>query len=201
MHLSISYASLFVVPSVAKSWHLLHRSKSDGEAEEHLSCDCWSVWVTTSQPPILLPMSTNCTVSDFPKLHPPPTISHRNIFAMPCRDMSDQHLLSLQSDAHISKRLKAKYENDLKATIQELSELNQETMHSFDMEKGDKEIICTNKINDLTAKIAQLDEQLASLDEQIQRWKEENKPRPQSELAECKARSEAHIRAKLARIQ
>ncbi|KAI4673529.1 uncharacterized protein J4E88_008584 [Alternaria novae-zelandiae] len=108
---------------------------------------------------------------------------------MPCPDMSGH------------KRLKAKYEDDLKATIQELSELNQETMHSFDMEKGDKEIICTNKINNLTAKIAQLDEQLASLDEQIQRWKEENKPRPQSELAECKARSEAHIRAKLARIQ
>jgi len=188
MHLSISYASLFVVPSVAKSWHLLHRSKSDGEAEEHLSCDCWSVWVTTSQPPILLPMSTNCTVSDFPKLHPPPTISHRNIFAMPCRDMSDQHLLSLQSDAHISKRLKAKYEDDLKATIQELSELKQATR---DIEKEDKKIICTNKINDLTAKIANLDEQLASLDEQIQRYKEENPPvRPlsQSERDEQSAR-------------
>ena len=159
------------------------------------------VWVTTSQPPSVLPMSTNHTISNFPKLHPPPTISHRNTFAMPCPDMSGQYLLSLQGDAHISKRLKAKYEDDLKATIQELSELNQETMHSFDMEKGDKEIICTNKINDLTAKIAQLDEQLASLDEQIQRWKEENKPLPPSELAECKARSEAHIRAKLARIQ
>ncbi|KAI4906100.1 hypothetical protein J4E90_010863 [Alternaria incomplexa] len=103
---------------------------------------------------------------------------------MPCPDMSGQYLLSLQGDAHISKRLKAKYEDDLKATIQELSELNQETMHSFDMEKGDKEIICTNKINDLTAKIAQLDEQLASLDEQIQRWKEENPPSRQLSQSE-----------------
>ncbi|KAI4649063.1 uncharacterized protein J4E78_008581 [Alternaria triticimaculans] len=95
---------------------------------------------------------------------------------MPCPDMSDQHLLSLQSHAHISKRLKAKYEDDLKATIQELSELNQETTHIFDMEKDNKKTICTNKINELTAKIAQLDEQLASLDKQIQRWKEEHPP-------------------------
>ena len=95
---------------------------------------------------------------------------------MPCPDMSGQYLLSLQGDASIAKYFKGKYEDDLKATIQELSELNQETRHVFDMEKEDKTIICTNKINELTAKIAQLDEQLASLDEQIQRWKEENPP-------------------------
>ena len=52
------------------------------------------------------------------------------------------------------------------------------------MEKGDKKIICGNKINDLTAKIAKLDEQLASLDEQIQRWKEENPPSRQLSQSE-----------------
>ncbi|KAI4701155.1 hypothetical protein J4E89_010731 [Alternaria sp. Ai002NY15] len=111
-----------------------------------------------------------------PSLHPPPTISRRIIFAMFCRDMSDQYHLYLIGEASMSKHFKAKYEDDLKATTQELSELNQDTRHSFDMEKEDKKIICTNKINDLTAKIAQLDEQLESLAEQIQRWKEEHPP-------------------------
>ncbi|KAI4608567.1 hypothetical protein J4E83_009003 [Alternaria metachromatica] len=104
-------------------------------------------------------------------------------------------------DASISKSFKGWHEKDLIAATQELSELNKETRHIFDSEKEDKKIICTNKINELTAKIAQLDEQLASLDEQIQRWKEENKPRPQSEFAECEARSKAHMRARLERIR
>jgi len=150
-------------------------------------------------------MSTNRTISDFPKLHPPPTISHHNTFAMSCKnickDMSGQYLLYLEGDASISKSFKGWHEKDLIAATQELSELNKETRHIFDSEKEDKKIICTNKIKDLTAKIATLDEQLASLDEQIQRWKEENKPRPQSEFAECEARSKAHMRARLERIR
>ena len=101
----------------------------------------------------------------------------------------------------MSKHLKGKYEDDLKATIQELSELKQETRHILDMQKEDKKIICTNKIDDLTAKIAQLDEQLASLDEQIQRWKEEHPLRmSQSEIDEQTARIVKNY-AKLERIR
>jgi len=148
-------------------------------------------------------MSTNRTISDFPKLHPPPTISHCNIFAMPCGNMSGQHLLRLEFDVGLIQLLKGKCEDDLTAATQELSSLKQETRHIFDIEKENKKTICTNKINELKAKIAQLDEQLASLEEQIQRHKEEHKPRPplsQSELAERIARNEAHMRARLARI-
>ncbi|KAI4604906.1 hypothetical protein J4E80_010834 [Alternaria sp. BMP 0032] len=136
-----------------------------------------------------------------PSLHPPPTISHYIIFAMFCRDMSDQYHLYLIGEASMSKHLKAKYEDDLKATIQELSELKQETRHVFDTGMEDKKIICTNKVNELTAKIAQLDEQLASLDEQIQRWKEENPPRAtQSEMDEEFTRIPKNY-AKLERIR
>jgi len=176
MHRSISYSSLFVVPSLSDLGVFCTEVKVTVRMKDDFHVMFGAVWVPTSQPPSVLPVSTNHTISNFPKLHPPPTISHRNTFAMPCPDLSGQHLLSLQGDASIAKYFKGKYEDDLKATIQELSELNQETRHVFDMEKEDKTIICTNKINELTAKIAQLDEQLASLDEQIQRWKEENPP-------------------------
>ncbi|KAI4948269.1 hypothetical protein J4E91_006264 [Alternaria rosae] len=122
---------------------------------------------------------------------------------MPCKDMYGQYSAQAEMDAGLTKLLKGKYEEDLTAATQELSSLKQETRHIFDIEKENKKTICTNKINELTANIAQLDENLASLDEQIQRLKEELKPPPQlsqSELAERKARHEAHMRAKLARI-
>jgi len=148
-------------------------------------------------------MSTNLTISNFPKLHPPSTISPYNIFAMPCKDMFGQYSAQAEMDAGLTKLLKAKYEDDLVTTTEELSSLKQDTRHIFDIEKENKKTTCTNKIKELTAKIAQLDEQLASLDEQIQRCREEHKPRPplsQSELAERKARNEAHMRARLSRI-
>ncbi|KAH6857432.1 hypothetical protein BKA58DRAFT_406197 [Alternaria rosae] len=161
-----------------------------------------AVWLTTSEPPT----STNRTISNFPKL-PIHTIPHRNFFAMSSQRgcmvyTTEYQLAEYEIMSAIHNMSKHKYEEDLKAVNQELYELKQETRRIFDIGKENKKIICTNKINDLTAESAQLDDKLSWLDEQIQRLKEELKPPPplsQSELAERKARHEAHMRAKLAR--